>query len=165
MINRSKFFAVSPSSRGIRPQGGYQVTNGLEVFGRFESTYFYGGQDLVAICHQILQQSRMRSHYPPSGTMKLTSGSNQWYKWGQKTPLDPTALARPLQSDYSLVRGRLKTLKMVKIVILAPSPLAIYPMWKQIFRNTHHMGLFWGCPWTFSHREIQINKTFFLFVA
>ena len=45
----------------------------------------------------------------PSGTMKLTSRSIQRYKRGQKNPLDLTALAGPLQSDYSHVHGRLKS--------------------------------------------------------
>jgi len=45
------------------------------------------------------------------GTMKLTSGSKQWFKMGQRTPLDQTTQARSLQSGYSLVHGRLKTSK------------------------------------------------------
>jgi len=50
-----------------------------------------------------------------SGTMKLTSGSSQRYKRGQKSPLDPTVLAGPLQSGYRLVHSSLQTSKMAKM--------------------------------------------------
>ena len=93
----------------------------------------------------------------PSGTMTLTSGSNQWYERGQETPFDPTAPARPLQSGYSHVYGKLKTSKMAKIETLTPSPP---PALKQIFGKTNHVGVFERSLWTLSHREIQINRTF-----
>jgi len=94
----------------------------------------------------------------PSGTMTLTSGSNQWYERCQETPFDPTAPARPLQSGYSHVHGKLQTSKMAKIETLTPSPPATL---KQIFGKTNHVWVFGGSFWTFSHREIQINRTFF----
>jgi len=49
--------------------------------------------------------------------MELTSGSNQRYKRGQKSLLDQTALAGPLQNGYSLVHGRIweKTLSATAI--------------------------------------------------
>jgi len=72
--------------------------------------------------------------------MKLTSGSNQWYKRGQKSPLDPIALAGPLQGGYSLVHGGLETLKMAKIVISTPAPLPPSGL-KQIFGENNHVGV------------------------
>jgi len=111
---------------------------------------------LGAIYHRIWQQLQMVFSHPPSGTMKLTSGSNQWYKRGQKSPLDPTALAKLLHSGYSLVHNRLKTSKMANIMIPPPPP----PGLKQIFGKTNHVGVSEGSLWTFSHREIQINILF-----
>ena len=44
-----------------------------------------------------------------------TSVSNRPHKRGQKTPMKPTAPTRKLQSDYSVVHGRPKMPKTVKI--------------------------------------------------
>ena len=88
------------------------------------------------------------------GTMTLTSRSSQWYERGQEPAFDPTALARPLQSGYSFVHGRLKTSKMEIETWTSPPPAL-----KQIFGKTNHVGVFGGSLWTFSHREIQINRT------
>jgi len=89
--------------------------------------------------------------YIPSYLATITNGV-------QETTFDPTALARPLQSGYSHVHGKLKTSKMAKIETLTPYPP---PALKQIFRKTNHVGVFGGSLWTFSHHEIQINRTFF----
>jgi len=91
----------------------------------------------------------------PSLTIKLTSESNQRYKRGQKSPLDPTVLAGPLQSGYSLA----KDVKNGKNRDFNPPTT---PGLKQIFGETNHVGVSGGSLWTFSHREIQINRPSFL---
>ena len=159
MIKINRYFLIFTIFLGYTtPKCLPSRTNELKVFGRLKSTYFYERHVLGAIYHRIWQQLQMVFSHPPSGTMKLTFGSNQRYKRGQKSPLDPTAFAGPLQSGYSHVHGRLKTSKMVKIVISSPSP----PGLKQIFGETNRVGVFEGSLWTFSHREIQINGPFFL---
>ena len=101
------------------------------------------------------------SHIPPSGTMKLTSWSNQRYKRGQKSPLHPTALAGPLQSGYSLVHGRLKMWKMSKIVISIPPATWVKT---NIWGNQPRGGV-WGIPLsTFTSRNPD-KQTFFFLVA
>jgi len=89
----------------------------------------------------------------PFGTMTLTSGSNQWYERGQEIPLDPTAPARPLQSGYSHVHGRIKMSKIAKIETLSPPPSP--PSLKQIFEKTNDVGVFQGSLRTFSHPDKQ----------
>jgi len=60
---------------------------------------------------------------------------------------------------YMVGHGRLKTSKMAKIETLTPSPPP--PLLKQIFGKTNHVRVFGGSLLTFSHRDIQINGTFF----
>jgi len=98
---------------------------------------FYKRNVLGAIYHRIWQQLQMVFSHPSSGTIKLTSGSNQRYKREQKSPLDPTALAGPFQTGYSLVHSRLKTSKIAKIVISTSPP----PELKQIFGEINHVGV------------------------
>jgi len=115
---------------------------------------------LGAIYHRIWQQLQMVFSHPPSGTMKLTSGSNQWYKRGQKSPLDPTALAKLLHSGYSLVHNRLKTSKMANIMIPPPPPTWVKT---NIWENQPRGGV-WGIPLNI-FTSWNPDKHTFLFVA
>jgi len=134
------------------------------VFGRLESTHFYERHVLGATYRRIWQQLQMVFSHLPSGTMELTSGSNQRYKRGQKSPLDPIALAGLLQSGYSLVHGRLKMSKMAKFVISPPSPLLATRVKTNICGN-QPLGAVWGIPLNIFTSQNSDKQTFFFLVC
>jgi len=144
--NKPKFLQFSPFFRVYDPKAPTKSNHtrinsfsGKTCIGRYIPSY------LATITNVVL-------------VSPVTSESDQWYERVQDTLLDPTAPARPLQSGYSHVHGRLKTSKMAEIDTSTPPPPAL----KQIFGNSNHVRVFGGSLWTFSQYEIQINRTFFL---
>jgi len=133
-------------------------TNELKLFGRLESTHFQETHVLGAIYHRILQQLRMVFLYLLLGPWHWLPGQTNGMRGVEK--LHSIQLHRRDHSrvDTAIVHGRLKTLKVAKIETLTLSPPAL----KKILGKTNHVGVFGGSRWTFSHREIQINKTFFI---
>jgi len=88
--NGPKLFEFSPFPRVIRLQSGYQIlTHELKVFGRLQFSFLWNLyiQVLTPLYHHVLQHLRMVLSYSPSGILKSTSESNQWWKKDQTTAL------------------------------------------------------------------------------